>query len=57
VTGRSFYLKMWEQIQNKLAMRIETASEADYWWTPPRHQETVNLLWQIIATLRKAASP
>lgn len=54
---RSFYFKTWGQVQNKLAMRIETVSEVDYWWTPPQHRETVNLLWEIAGTLRKAASP
>jgi hypothetical protein len=54
---RSYYRKAWEQIQNKLAMRIERTSEDDYWWRPPQYQETINLLWEITGTLRRAASP
>src|SRR5712692_438045 len=54
---QSIYIEMWEKVQNKLAMRMETVSDAGYWWTPPQHQETVNLLWEIAGTLREAASP
>ena len=52
---RSYYLKMFEQVRNKLAMKTETATEADFWWTAPHHEEIVNLLWSIAATLRKRA--
>lgn len=36
---------------------VLAVSEADYWWTPARHQETVTLLWEVAGALRKAASP
>jgi hypothetical protein len=54
---RSKYAEAWQQVRNKLAMRIERVSQDDYWWTPPQHQETVGLLWEIAGILRKAVSP
>jgi len=52
----SRYVKAWEQVQTKLAVKADAVNESNYWQTRPLHKETETLLLEIAVALRQAIS-
>ena len=51
---RETILRFRDNIDTKIAMKVETINSNDFWWTPTLHLETETLLWEIRGVLNKA---